>query len=87
MSYTQGTHGTGKTGKKKIPVRENTGNLESLSKHREFCQNTGKTQGILLAHVVNALILKVKDILIFAVKKKSIFFQKLDRSAKQVLCM
>ena len=37
---TQGTHGTGKTGKwpKKIPVRENTGNLEILPKHRE---NTG----------------------------------------------
>ena len=35
----QGPHGTGKTGKmvKKIPVRENTGNLEILPKHREFC--------------------------------------------------
>ena len=35
----QGTHGTGKTGKmtQKIPVRENTGNLEILPKHREFC--------------------------------------------------
>ena len=35
----QGTHCTGKTGKmakKKIPVRENTGNLEILPKHREF---------------------------------------------------
>ena len=36
----------GKQGKwpKKIPVRENTGNLEILSKHREnreFCQSTG----------------------------------------------
>ena len=33
----------GKQGKwtKKIPVRENTGNLEILSKHREFCLNTG----------------------------------------------
>ena len=32
----------GKQGKwpKKIPVRENTGNLEMLSKHREFCLNT-----------------------------------------------
>ena len=41
----------GKQGKwqKKIPVRENTGNLE-----------------ILLAQVVNSLILKVKDIAIFA---------------------
>ena len=36
----QGTHGTGKTGKmaKKIPVRENTGILEILTKHRD---NTG----------------------------------------------
>ena len=47
-----------------------------FSKHREFCQKTGKTKGILLAQVVNALILKVKDIAIFA-----------DRSAKSVLCM
>ena len=33
----------GKQGKwqKKIPVRENTGNLVILSKHREFCLNTG----------------------------------------------
>ena len=59
-------------GPKKIPVRENTGNLEILSKHREFCLNTGKTQGILLAQVVNVLILKVKDIAIVAAKK-SIF--------------
>ena len=38
-SSSQGTHGTGKQGKwpKKIPVSENTGNLE-MSKHRE---NTG----------------------------------------------
>ena len=66
----QGTHGTGKTGKiaKKFPVRENTGNLE-MSKRREFCLNTGKTQGILLAQVVNVLILKVKDIAIVAAKK------------------
>ena len=34
----QGAHCTGKTGKmgKKIPVRENTGNLEMLPKHRVF---------------------------------------------------
>ena len=42
--------------------------LEILSKHREFCLITGKTQGILLAHVVNVLILKVKDIAIVAAK-------------------
>ena len=78
----------GKQGKwpKKIPVRENTGNLEILSKHREYCLNTGKTQRILLAQVVNVLIPKVKDIAIVAAKK-SFFFEKLDRSAKSVLCM
>ena len=61
----------GKQGKwpKRIPLRENTGNLEILSKHREFCLNTGKTQGILLAQVVNVLILKVKDTAIVAAKK------------------
>ena len=48
----------GKQGKwpKEFPVRENTGNLEILSKHREFCLNSGKTHGILLALVVNVLI-------------------------------
>ena len=65
----------GKQGKwqTKFPVRENTGNLEMLSKHREFCLNTGKTQGILLAQVVNVLILKVKDIAIVAAKKSNFF--------------
>ena len=76
--FIQCTHGTGKTGKtgkmaKRIPVRENTRNLEILSKHREFCQNTGIKQGILLAQVVNVLILKVKDIVIVA-EKKILFF-------------
>ena len=35
----------GKQGKwqKEFPVRENTWNFEILSKHREFCLNTGKT--------------------------------------------
>ena len=75
----QGTHGTGKTGKmaQKNPCQ---------GKHREFCLNTGKTQGILLAQVVNVLILKVKDIAIVA-EKQSMFFQKLDRSAKSLLCL
>ena len=84
----QGTHGTGKTGKmaKKDPCQR---------KHRVF-GNFVKTQGILskhrvntgnlLAQVVNVLILKVKDIAIVAAKK-SIFSQKLDRSAKSVLSM
>ena len=87
----------GKQGKwpKKFPVRENTGNLEILSKHRnleilskhrEFCLTTGKAQGFFLAQVVNFLILKEKDIAIVAAKK-SFFFQKLDRSATSVLCM
>ena len=55
--------------KKKISVKENTGNLDILPKHREFSLNTGKTQGILLAQVVNVLILKVKDNVIVAPKK------------------
>ena len=64
----QGTHGTGKTGKmaQKLPCQRKPGNLEILSKHREFCQNTGKHVDIFFAQVVNALILKVKDIAIFA---------------------
>ena len=89
QTHVQSTHGTGKTGKmatKKIPVRENTGNLEILSKHRKNTGNFVKTQGILLAQVVNVLIEKVNDFAI-VVAKKLFFFQKLDRSAKSVLCM
>ena len=75
-SLLQGTHGTGKTGKtaKKIPCQEKHrefGNfVKTQGKHSECCLNTGKTQGILLAQVVNVLILKVKDIAIVAAKKK-----------------
>ena len=47
---------------KKIPFREN----------REF-ENFAKTQGIWFAQVVNSLMTKVKDIVIFAAKN-SIFF-------------
>ena len=76
--------------KKNKLSRKNTGNLEILSKpqgkHRGFDLNTGKTQGILLSQVVTVHILKVKDIAIVAARK-SFFFQKLDRSAKSVLCM
>ena len=56
----QGTHGTGITGKmaNKIPCQ---------GKHREF-RNFAKTQGILSAQVVNSLILKVKDTVLFAAK-------------------
>ena len=61
---------------KKNPHQGNTG---------EF-GNFAKTQGILFSQVVNSLILEVKDIAIFA-GKISIFVQKLDRSAKSVLCM
>ena len=62
-SLVQGTHCTGKTEKmaKKIPVRETQGNWK-------FCQNTGKTQGISFAQVVNSLMPKVKNIAIFAAK-------------------
>ena len=48
-------------------------------KHKEF-GNFVKTQ------VVNSLMLKVKVIAIFA-GKFPYFFQKLDRSAKSVLCI
>ena len=56
----QGTHSIGKTGKmaKRIPCQ---------GKHREF-GNVIKAQGILFAQVLNSLILKVKDIAIFAAK-------------------
>ena len=82
MMIIQGTHGTGKTGK--MATKKNlSGKTQGIWKR---CQNTGQTQGILLAQVVNVLIIKVKDIAIVAAKK-SLFFQKLDRSAKSVLCM
>ena len=75
----QGTHCTGKTGKraKKNPCqgkhREFGNFVKTLGKHREFCLNTGKTQGILLAQVVNVHMLKVKDIAIVAAKKIQFF--------------
>ena len=50
----QGPHCTGKMATTKN-VRENTGNLKILSKDRDF-----------FAQVVNSLIMKVKDIAIFA---------------------
>ena len=57
--------------------REND-NKNSLSGKTQgiwkFCQNTGKTQGIWFAQVVNSLILKVKDISIFAAKNFQFFF-------------
>ena len=88
VTSNQGTHCTGKIGKmaKKFCVRENTGNLEILPKHREFgnfTKKTGKTQGIWFAQVLNSLILKVKDISIFAAKIPNLIL-KLDKSAKSV---
>ena len=69
--------------------RENRENSQKNNpcqgKHREF-GNFVKTQGILLAQVVNVLILKVKDIAIVAAKKKSIFSRSWI-TAKSVLCM
>ena len=61
--------------------RENREN-PCQGKHREF-GNVAKTQGIWFAQVVNSLILKVKDISVFAVKI-SVFSEDLD---KAVLCM
>ena len=50
--------------------RENRENGQKMSgktqKIWKFCQNTGKTQGIWFAQVVNSLVLKVKDIFKFA---------------------
>ena len=72
----QGNNGTGKIAKM-APKNSLSGKTQGIWK---FC----KTQGFHFAQVVNALILKVKDIAIFA----AIFFiQKLDRSTKSVLCM
>ena len=47
--------------------RENDPKIPCQGKHREF-GNFAKTHGIRFAQVVNSLILKVKDISIFAVK-------------------
>ena len=65
LSTQQGTHCTGKTGKmtKTFPVRENTGNFEFWGKYKEF--------GLL--KFANSLIIKVKDILIFATKISKLF--------------
>ena len=68
-SMYQGTHCTGKTGKM---AKKNL----CQGKHREF-GNFAKTQGkqgICFSQVVTSLILKEKDILIFAAKI-SIFFK------------
>ena len=71
----------GKTGKmtKKIPVRENTGNLEILPKHRE---NTGN----LVCSSWKFPDSKGKGYFEIC-RKITNFLFKLDKSAKSVLCM
>ena len=55
--------------------RENGNNNKSCEgKHMEF-GNFAKTQGILCAQVVNSLILKVKNILVFAMNIFQILFE------------
>ena len=78
----QGPHCTG------TMFRENRedGLIHSLSGKTHRILKFVKTQGILFTQVVNSLILKIKDIAIFAVKI-SMSFQKVDRSTKSVLCM
>ena len=78
LSIVQGTHCTGKTGK--MPPK-----YPCHGKHREF-RNFAKTQEILYAQLVNSLILKVKNIAIIAKMILMVFFNKLDTSAKSVLC-
>ena len=66
--------------------RENGNYKKSLSGKTEgiwkFCQNTGN----LVGSIVNYLILKVKDILVFAMDISK-FCLKLDKSAQSVLYM
>ena len=61
MFLDEGPHCIGKTGKtgkmaQKIPCQEKHrefGNfVKTQGKHREFCLNTGKTQGIFIAQVI-----------------------------------
>ena len=60
-----------------------TGKTQGIWK---FCQNTGKTQGILFGQVVNTLILKVKDIAMFAAET-SIFFSRSWRGLPTQFCV
>ena len=62
--------------KRKIPVRQNTGNLEILSKHGEFGQ------------VVNflELILKVKYIFIFVLKISNFFLSWISLPSQFCVC-
>ena len=68
----QGPHCPGKT--RKTGKQGNWKYCSSTGKHREFCQITGKAQGILCASVLNSLIEKIKDIVIFAAIFPSFFF-------------
>ena len=67
----QGPHCTGETW-------ENGPKNPCQGKYREF-GNFAKTQGIWFAQVVNSLILKVKNISVFAAKG-SIFLEDLDKA-------
>ena len=78
-----GGHSCHKGNRENDPKNSLSGKTQGIWK---VCQNTGKKQGIWFGQVVNSLILKVKDIAIFAAKISN-FFQKLDRSDKSVLCM
>ena len=81
MTFLRVPTAQGKQGK--WPKKSLSGKAQGIWK---CCQNTGKTQGIWFAQIVNSLILKVNDILIFAVKISN-FFVKLDKPAKSVLCI
>ena len=70
--------GTGKT-EKKIPVTENTGNLEILPKHRE---NTGN----LVCSSCKFTDSKGKRYSDICRENSQLYFE-LDKSAKSVLCM
>ena len=61
MKDVQGTHATGKTGKtgKMATTKSLSGKTQGIWK---FWQNAGKTQGILLAQVLDCLILNISEI-------------------------
>ena len=85
----QGTHGTGKTGKmaKKYPCqgkhREFGNFVKTQGKNREFGLNTGN----FVSSSCKCSDSKSKAYCYSCHKKILFFFQKLDRSAKSVLCM
>ena len=74
VNLQQVLHCTGESSKmaKEIPCQENTGNVEFLPKHREFCQ---KLVMFLCAYILNSLILQIKGIALFAAKLSIVFLQ------------